>query len=200
MVPVSALPTESLGHGDTVLLLCPVFDPDDKTACVDLLTPTDPQGENVLSVTITQSPRTRMAIWERHVETPPADGSIIVFDQSANELSVEGSVDTGNVSLLSAEDISDLGVRITEHLERWSEDGRWTVACFHSVSILLELVGRDEGIQFLRALAERCRAADATAHYHMDPRAHSAETVARLRNVFDIVYEHDGETWERTRP
>lgn len=200
MVPDSHYLTGSVGPGDNVLLLCSVFASADDTACIQLLVPEDPSQATVLSVAITQSPWRRLAIWEQYAGENPADGEIIVFQQP--DIGVSESIGESvefPVTVSSAEDLTELGVRITERLDRWASDGvdGPPVVCFHSVSALLQFAGLEESFRLLSGVAERCSEADAVAHYHMDPRAHSERTIERLRPLFDAVYEWDGDEWSR---
>jgi hypothetical protein len=197
--------TESVSPGDNVLLLCPVFDPADSVACVDLLTVEEPSQENILSVTITRSPQTRLAIWEQYADETPAAASIIGFEESTPSADAFVGDNSGqteidiDLTVSSVSDVSDLGVEIVEQIDQWlaSAGDRRTVVCFHSVSALLELVGLTESFRFLSTVAQRCRSAGAIAHYHMDPRAHDEQTVERFQRVFDVVYEYDDGAWSR---
>ncbi|GAA0661215.1 hypothetical protein GCM10009020_01700 [Natronoarchaeum mannanilyticum] len=175
--------------------MAPASDPADDRACVDLLTFDDPRRENVLSVTLSQTPAERLALWKRE-----GDGTIpnraAVVDGCASSTDAERAAVAEEVSELSVDVLSDtagpmeLALTIGQYLGEWAEDSERTLACIHSLSELLDSFARGEVVQLINALDARLEATDAVAHYHLDPEAHDEQTVADVRPLFDAVVEH----------
>lgn len=127
-----------------------------------------------------------------------AGGEPATLDASTNGQAADGTdgFDDVTVERVAAPgNLTRLGVAITERLEALADrgaDGRLTV-CFDSVSALLQYVDLETAFQFLHALRTQFEAADAVAHYHLDPEAHDDQAVATLGELFDVVLERDGE-------
>lgn len=191
--------------GDTVLVLCPPFVPDGSLACVDLLTVDPTAQENVLSITYTESPCDRLALCDEYDGTQPADVSIINVE--VNVRSTATSVTGGDSTEIPPEltanhvsspaDLTDLGVTITTQLDEWQAEApdRQIVACFHSVTALLQYVDRRPTFKFLDVLTDRFTATDAIAHFHMDAGAHDERTISSLVALFDVVCEYENGEW-----
>lgn len=194
MVPPQAAGA-AVAPGDSVLVLCPVLAAADEDACVDLLTVTDPAEAAVLSVAFTQSVRERVAIWTEHADATPAESVVVSVDPAFGDGGADDGLDHdshagGDITVErvdDAEDLTTLGVRVADHLDRWTGSDRQSVVCFHSVTPLLQYVPTDRAYEFLDTVTARCAEAGAVAHAHMDPLAHDAETVATFATLFDSV-------------
>jgi hypothetical protein len=69
--------------------------------------------------------------------------------------------------------------------------------CFHSLTTLLQYADPQRTFRFVHTLGSRARSCGVIAHYHLDPAAHDAPTVATLEPLFDVVVdltEADGPT------
>lgn len=194
--------TPQLGDVANILLLVPSLDARDDEACVDLQTITHPDGENVLSVTITQSVDDRMAVWRSQMEDllPSKIGFISVGtmtrsttdggdsgDRHRDALAVDNVADPGDLSAISS--------AITRYLSVWEKDSNQTILCFHSLTALLQHADQEAVHQFLDDLADRVRSTGAIAHYHCDPTAHRQEALDILTQSVDVVVkptESDG--------
>lgn len=198
----------AIGDASNVLLLAPAMDPGDDQACTTLLTPADPAHENVLSVAFGDSPDDRLDVWRRYVGGRlPADTAVIsVGDEHRSTEAVRtGSerLDEG-VSIefvTNPGDLTGLGMRITERVEEWADDRNRTVACFHSVTALLQYADTEQGYRFLHVLAGYFEQSGTVAHYHMDPGAHDPTVVNTVKGLMDAVVEldDDGEWAVTTR-
>jgi len=192
--------------GENVLVCCPKFGGDESRACIDLLTPVAPQDVNALAVLFMQSPSDRLNAWQRHAGAYPARSHIVSVDADArSSVGSTGDESAGSNRAVervnSPRNLTQLGVRITECLDKWSESDtdRQIVCCFRSVSTLLQYVELDQAFRFLRITTDRCEDADAISHYHLNPQAHDEQTVATLTELFDTVLEYDGDDWNAHR-
>lgn len=96
----------------------------------------------------------------------------------------------------SAGDLSEIGVKIDRCLSSWREDDATTELCFDSVSALLAAADLPPAFRFLHVLMRRIDAADAVAHYHIDPFAPDRRAVSTVETLFDHVREYDETTGE----
>jgi len=202
--------TDSIASGDDVLVCCPSVADEESLACADLSTLGPPERTNVLTVTTTDSPLERRAVWDRYVERAPARLAVVSVETECR--SPESEVEAvenehvtqaryGRVETVSSPtDLSELGLRITEVLSEWQDDAndRRTVLCFHSLTALLQSVSVERLFKFVHVLANQSVTEDVTGHYHLDPTVHDEVTVRTLAELFDVVCEREG-TWEVSR-
>jgi len=206
MCPITERVGMGFQPGDDVLVLCPQFGGDESRACIDLLTPVEPQEVNALAVLFMQSPSDHLSAWQRHAGAYPARSHIVSVDadarSSAAMTDAETAVEDRAIERVnSPQNLTQLGVRIADCLEEWDESDtdRQIVCCFRSVSTLLQYVDLDQAFRFLRVVTDRCADVDALSHYHLNPRAHDEQTVATLTELFDAVLEYDGDDWTAHR-
>lgn len=190
--------SERVGDASAVLLFAPSLDSCDDDACLDLLTVTDPAQENVLSVTFTQSATDRIQLWDSHVDERPAHTGIISIGEMTRSTSANSTTTlqpgAGPLVIETVSDPSDftnLGMTISSFLSEWDEDSNQTVACFHSITALLQYASLQRVFRFLHVLTGRIESSDAVAHYHMDPSAHDQQTISTLTPLFDAIIELD---------
>lgn len=63
-----------------------------------------------------------------------------------------------------------------------------------SLMAILQYVDEGTAFRFMQMMGNRLRAANAVVHFHLDPDAHSEQTVAKFRAISDaIVKVADGE-------
>jgi hypothetical protein len=189
--------TSGVAAASNILLLSPSLDSHDDEACLDLLTVTDPTEENVLSVTFTQSATDRIDLWDAHVDERPARAGIISVGEitrsaSADITSTQRPVGPLTIETVSdPDDLTDLGITVNTFLSEWGDDDNQTVACFHSLTPLLQDADLQRVFRFLHVLTGRLETSDAVAHYHMDPSAHDQQTISTLRPLFDAIVDLD---------
>jgi hypothetical protein len=106
-----------------------------------------------------------------------------------------GGTELSWATVSSAADLSGIGVKIDRCLSSWS-DGPPVQICFDSVSALLKTTDLPTVFRFLHVLMRRIDAADAVAHYHLDPSVHGQRTVSTIETLFEAVREYD-ETTDR---
>ena len=195
--------TGQLGDAATVLVLAPSFSEHEDDVCVDLLLPEEAHQQNALWVSYTKSPDAQVRRFRSRSTNPPRNVGVISVDDAAR--SAVASAGTGGANsfaetVTSPNDLTGLGIRITEYLRRWGDSGARTVVCFDSLTALLQYVELETAYEFLHVLTGRFAAVDAFAHFHMDPTAHDEQTVQTVLSLFDAVVELDEDgTTVRTR-
>ncbi len=137
--------------------------------------------------------------WPTHLADPPENARLIAAGRAA--AAVEASdVDHPTVETVPPADLTEVGLRTTRLLERWSATDRQSVVCLDSVTDVLRHVSFETAYRFLHVFSNQLAAVDAVGHVHMDPTAHDDRTVQRVMELFDAVVEHDEDGVEvRTR-
>lgn len=186
-----------------ILVLVPALDENEDDACRSLLTATEPGDENLLGVTFTGSPDDRLDVWRRNAgDALPANTAVVSVGEERRSVVTAriGSEDSGEQVALDfvsdPGDLTGLGVRITERLGRWEGDDRRTVACFHSLTALLQYADLERAYRFLHVLTGHFSSSDTVAHFHMDPGAHDEQTVNTIKTLMDAVITLDDDEWD----
>lgn len=188
--------TGQLGDAATVLLLSPSFSDHEGELCADLLLPEEADRQNALWVSYTKSPDRQVRRFRSRSASAPRNVGVISVDDAARSAAAVGNDgDAGAVveTVTSPNDLTGLGIRITEHLTRWQGTEGRTVVCFDSLTALLQYVELETAYQFLHVLTGRFASVGAFAHFHMDPTAHDDRTVETIISLFDAVVELDGD-------
>lgn len=178
--------TDRLDGARNVLLAAPAMG-EGRDVCTSLLVE-DVDAPNVLFVTYTRRPG---ACVDQLAGHPVEEIGVITIGDTVSE-SEEDVV--GNLSTPS--DLTGLGIQIGTFL---SERGSPVVVCFDSLTSLLQYVDFETAYEFLHAVAGQVYAADARAHFHIDPEAHDEQHVAGIASLFDARIEPAGEPTVRTR-
>ncbi|MFB6296541.1 MAG: hypothetical protein ABEH66_06870, partial [Halobacteriales archaeon] len=177
------------------------FDSVASDICSDLLTIERPSEEDVLAVTLTDSPDDWMDEWERSVGPErPAKLSFVSADDGMRSAAAGGGGGalSGNMSVdtvSNPSDLTGLGMHISERLSGWQGDGNQIVVDFDSLTTLLEYAPRESVFKFIHVLKGRVDSADAVAHYHMDPSAHAPQEVSTFKTLVDAVVEVEDGEW-----
>lgn len=183
------------GRDRNVLLKSPASRPVEFDCCIEMLTPVDPADLNVWSLGIALPPDVRLRAWKARQDASPADFRIVSAQALPADDAIECARELGYDptprfrSLENPKNLTRLGVELMEALQAWEGSDRETVACFHSITALLQHVSTEQAYQFLHPFTAKVREFGATAHYHLDPRAHDERDVARLETLFDGVRE-----------
>jgi hypothetical protein len=188
---------ELVGDAATTLLCAPSMSSTD--GCRELLSAAG-AGTTVLWVSYTRSPE---ACVERYREAVDAGGngdgpslSVITVGDTATETDSTAPSDVTVQTVSTAKDLTALGVMLSQTIS----DHEHVVLCFDSLTVLLQYVDRETAYEFLNAVTGHLYAADASAHFHLDPTAHDRRTVDALASLFDAIAEReDGEWSVRTR-
>ncbi|MFC7196871.1 hypothetical protein ACFQL4_23180 [Halosimplex aquaticum] len=97
----------------------------------------------------------------------------------------------------SPSDLTGLGIAISELLSEWEDAPR---VCVDSLTAMLQYVEAETAYEFLHAITGQLYAANARAHFHIDPSAHDRTTVDSIASLFDAVVKFgDGEPRIRKR-
>ena len=187
--------------GACVLLLAPSIHASTEEACLNLLSPASPRDENVLWVTYTRTPDACIQDWLSHAGERPRNMRFVSVGETTRSASARAGGDVAPNSgetvetLSSPGDLTGLGITLSEILKEWSGDGNETVACFDSLTALLQYADLQSVYKFLHVLTGRFDAADVTSHFHLDPEACDQQTVSTLTSLFDTVVELDDGEW-----
>jgi hypothetical protein len=192
-----------IGSASNVLLLSSSFDSVASDVCSELLTIERPSEEDVLAVTLTDSPDDWMDEWQRTVGPErPAKTCFVTADDGMRSAAagaggtaaaLPGNMTVNTVS--NPSDLTGLGMHISEQLSKWQDDGNQIVLDFDSVTTLLEYAARESVFKFMHVLKGRVDSADAVAHYHMDPAAHEPQEVSTFKSLMDAVVEVEDGEW-----
>lgn len=191
---------EVLGEPANLLLLGPLLSPTDYDLCTMLteMLPGDP--DNLLVVTLTESPDERLNVLRGYFDHLPDNTAVLNIGDSTRAGSRE-TISTDHGGAITIENISDptdlmrIGIAMSKQLSEWADAGGETVVCFHSLTALLQFAPDEKTVfRFVNVLRGRVQSVGATAHYHMDSGAHDEQTIATFRPLFDevLAFEEDG--------
>jgi hypothetical protein len=189
-------------RGACVLLLTPSIHEATEDACYDLLTPTGATDENVLWVTYTRSADACIRDWLSHTDERPRNARIVSVGETTRSASAAmsdggGPTPTNDIvePVSNPGDLTGLGIKLSEILKEWGDSPDDTVACFDSLTALLQYADLQTVYKFLHVLTGRFDTADVTAHFHLDPDACDQQTVSTLTSLFDTVVEREDDEW-----
>lgn len=173
-----------------VLVESPALRDDATAGATDVL---DSPGEtNLLVVSYRDDPDAWLQRWRTRAESLPAEfGFVRVGETTRSAAATAGGARTarGTLPLVAAvsdpSDLTGLGIRVSEYLERWAGNGNRTVIWFDSVTALLQFVDLDRAYRFLHVLSGRVKSVDGRGYYLLDPSAHDDRTVAILQELAD---------------
>jgi hypothetical protein len=190
------LPSDVFDGARNVLLMGSPMDPETLETGFSLLVGDDPERTRVLWITLLNTPREVVDIWDDHVPTRP-DGLRVVL--VGDGLSVADTVLNPRVGVDTVEDPADLttlGVRVLNALSAVEADDDSVDVClrFDSLTPLSQYVSQQGLCQFLHVLTTRLADAGVRSHFHLDPMAHDSQTVHALGAIFDtqVRVEDDG--------
>lgn len=199
---------DRLADANSTLLLSSSFAEETEETCTELLQPGPASQSNVLWVSYTKSPDQQLRRWQTHTNDRPAKmGMVSVEDSTRSVAGGSGSTaadlmgpDRPVETISSPNDLTGLGIRITEFLTDWEQTDGQIVVCFDSLTALLQYVELETAYEFLHIITGRMAAVDAIAHFHMDPDAHDDHLVEGVTTLMDAVVElEDGERTIRSR-
>lgn len=187
---------ELLGDTKNVLLLGPLLCPADYEVGATLSRGEEGEPFNLLLVTFSQSADERLRVYRAYQKAAPGETRILaVGSQTRGRQSGTIETDDGTVSVDTVSNPADLtriGVKIDQTINRWDEGDSRIVLCFHSLSALLQYVQDERRVfRFLSILRGRIQRQEGRAHYHMEDGAHDESLVALIRPLFDAVIRYD---------
>jgi len=171
-----------LADARNVLLCAPSMSGGEAEACTDLLIPSSPADATALWVTFRSDATDCVDQWVAETDERPAEAAVVVVGESPG--SQPEGVTVEHVS--SPSDLTGLGITIGELLSGWETP---PVVCFDSLTAMLQYVDVETAYEFLHAITGQLYAADARAHFHIDPTAHDRTTVDSIASLFDAVVE-----------
>lgn len=177
----------SIGPGSSVLVHA-AGDEAPSGLCENLRAVDDPCGD-VLLVEFTPDPADRLDQLANH----PAAGRkrLLTVGDHADVRSSRADIDVESID--DPSDLSSLGIAISGFLADSPPAGGETIVCFHSLTALLAHSDLERAFRFLHVLTGRIAAADAVAHFHVDPTAHDPRDLNTLAALFDgVVVRFDG--------
>lgn len=190
---------EVLGDASNLLLLGPLLTPADHELCSRLTTALPHDLDNLLLVTLTESPDERVAVYQGYLDQLPRRTTVLrVGDSTSSARETIHIDDGGTVTVETISDPTDLmriGITISRILSEWADTGGDTAICFHSLTSLLQFATESKTVfRFVHVLRGRLQSMGAYAHFHMDAAAHDTQTVSTYRPLFDevLTFEEDG--------
>lgn len=206
-----AAPSNEVSDASNVLVLSPAMELADGEGCASVVSAGDLDGSNFLVASLTGTPDERLDALRSRLGPfePAALGFVSAGDQarSAAVAASSGGMDlpVGEPSISvemvnSPADLTGLGIRISSILSEWEGSGNQVVACFDSLTTLLQYAEVRQVFRFLHVLTGRFDVVGARAHYHLDPGAHDEKDLNTLKALFDAVASYDDGSWDvRTR-
>lgn len=191
---------ELVGDAANVLLLGPLLGPADYDLCTSMTTALAGDTDNLLLVTLTESPDDRLTVFQGYLDRFPERTVVLnVGDSTRSGTTETVSVgDGGTVRIQTISDPTDLmriGIATSRLLSEWDDSGGTTAVCFHSLTALLQYADDPKIVfRFVHTLLGRLESAGARAHFHMDSNAHDGQTIGTFRPIFDevLAFEEDG--------
>jgi len=171
-----------LADARNVLLCAPSMSGGEAEACTDLLIPSNPAGATALWVTFRGDATDCVDQWLAAAAERPTEAVVVVVGESVG--AQPDGVAVEHVS--SPSDLTGLGITIGELLSEWETP---PVVCVDSLTAMLQYVDVETAYEFLHAITGQLYAADARAHFHIDPSAHDRKTVDSIASLFDAVVE-----------
>lgn len=196
-------PVLERGSHSNVLYLVPSMHELGREGCAALCAAEDGAGVNLLAVLSVQSPDDRLDEWHTHVNprSPREANFVVLGGQTRSASAAEAETGTTDGTSVSVQTVSDpgnltrIGIAISSPLMEWAEAERPIVCCFRSATTILQYASVKRVYRFFHELTGHVRAADAVAHYHLDPTAHDQQDVNTLKTLFDAVVEADEDGW-----
>lgn len=182
---------EQIDGATTVLLESPSMG-GNRDICTGLLT-SDVTRPSVLFVSFMRQANACVSQWEGSGKRANNLGVVTVGDTGTATRREDVVVE--NVS--SASDLTGLGIQIGQFLSEWEPP---LVICFDSITSMLQYVDFETAYEFLHAITGQIKAADARAHFHIDPGAHDRQAIDGIKTLFDAsITTGDGEPTARAR-
>lgn len=182
-----------------IVLVTPGDDgPRDPDSCLQTVLPTVSRTDPLLVVTYTHPPD-RIHDRVTDADYVPSELGVITANdgiRSTDAASVNGSASAGDpdampltIETTPPGNLTRLGVRITEFLNRWEAvDGR-IVLCFDSITVLSQHVQNSTLLRFLHVLTGHLRSIDARGYFLIDPTPLSDSTMVKAKTVVDTVIQ-----------
>lgn len=179
--------------GTNVLVFAGALSDAKRERCRDLLAADAPEELDVLRVTYSRGADELVEEWRRaHGDLPARTGIVRVGDQASLTGRDPDAADLDRVAVTTANpnDVTGLGMRLNNYLGDHDPDLQ-LVVCFDSLTQMLQFTDIRSAFKFVHTFTGQLREVGAIAHFHMDPGAHDAQTVSRLKPAFDEGLQAD---------
>lgn len=186
-------PLAELSAVATALVLAPAVDDDVTAASMRLLITGDPDA--VVAVAVTPSAAEWVDRWREHVGPLPSNLALVTTGDGT--VDADATVDR----LSSPGDLTGLGMRLSDYLQRFTGRDERIGLCFDSLTTVLQYSELHNVYRFLHLMTTRLSGAGARAHFHLDPATQDQQAVSTLASAFEgIARREDDGTWTvRTR-
>jgi hypothetical protein len=174
-----------LDGASNVLLLGSPMDARTLETGLSLLSSPDPDRTRVLWVTLLNTPREVVDLWDGHCAARPDRFRIVLVGDGLSVADTVSDPTVGVHTLTDPADLTMLGVRVLDALSAVEDDGMDVRLRFDSLTPLSQYVSRQGLAQFLHVLTTRLADAGVRSHFHLDPMAHDSQLVHALGSVFD---------------
>jgi hypothetical protein len=177
----------ALTDAANVLVLSGPMSSDGRRSYLDQVVPSP--LDSLLVVSYAAQPVDWLEEWERTATVPE---EVVLVGSDERDLDRSGVTRVAQ----SPEDLTGIGITVSERLTEWHDPlGEGSLFVFDSLTVLLQYVELKRAFRFLHVVANRVKSTDAVAHYHLDPGAHDAQTVATLSSLFDTVVSYEDGHW-----
>lgn len=169
-------------------------------AFVDLLEIAPPPELNVLYVTLTTSAEDCIRHWRTNVALSlPENLGVVSVDDSGSGaesagLRTEPAPGSNARAVSSVEDLTGIGLAVSEFLTEWDGNGATTVVGFDSVTTLLQYADAERVFQFLHVLLRRFESMGVVAYFELTPSAHDDQTVRTVSSLFEHVIDETADS------
>jgi hypothetical protein len=91
-------------------------------------------------------------------------------------------------AVLDPSNLRAIGTSISRVCDVWADEGYQVTVCFDSLTDVLAVVEPAIAFRFFHALIGRLDAVGATAHFHVDPRAHDEHLLRTFEEIMGQVF------------
>lgn len=191
---------EVIGDASNVLLCGPLLSQPDYDLCSRLTTSFPRDADNLLLVSMTESPDERLSVLQGYTDELP-ERTVVLNVGDTTRSGASETVSTGEGGTIVIENVADpsdlmrIGITVSKRLSEWEEHGGETAVCFHSLTALLQYAeDPNVAFRFVHTLLGRLKSTGARAHFHVDGGAHDQHVLATFRPIFDevLTFEEDG--------
>jgi hypothetical protein len=186
------LPSVDVGDASTVLVLGSPMDSLTLEVGLSLATRHGVADTRVVWVTMLNTADEVVDIWDDSLPRPDRLRVVLVGEGlSSTNTFADQALEVDTVG--DPGDLTTLGIRLLDAFSAWEDDDVAIHLRLDSLTPLLQYVAPRSLAQFLHILTGRLAAADATAHFHLDPMAHDSRTVHALSSICDAQVTVDGD-------
>lgn len=187
------LASDVFEDASNVLLLGSPMDDTTLRTGISLAAGDRPAEARVVWVTMLNSSREVLDLWDTHCSVRPDRLRIVLVGDGLADIDAVDDPGVETDSLPDPTDLTTLGVKLTETVSAWTDDGVEVRLRFDSLTPLLQYVSARTLARFLHVLTNKLAMADVPAHFHLDPMAHDSQTVYTLASVCHARVEVDGD-------